>query len=271
MITDRPGFKDSGYRSFPVVSNPGPTENRHDRPRPVTGRPARVLWDDDPTWRSPLRSRSRSKSRIQLSRAAPAGHAGQPGPRGGDADPQRDQFRPARRHGTAVWLILSSRAAERSTPRSRWIPCSTARATTGMCGLTACPMSSATAIGLTDQGQWPPLRSADDPARPVRAGALLRSTLGELGQPPAAESHDRIDGRARSHRQSAYARWKTRSSTSSTSADIPSTRARASVIPARILGLVDKIRVPQGPRDHGGRIAPRSTSSTRRTVRSSIR
>ena len=78
---------------------------------------------------------------------------GSPLPRGRDTHSQRGRTSSCsagtgRRSG---WSSPSP-ARARSTPKSRWTRCSTARATTGTSGSTACPRSSATATGSTGPG-----------------------------------------------------------------------------------------------------------------------
>ena len=126
-------------------------ESRTDTASPVPGGPDLSSVDDDRSCRSPPPGRGRSarleytyRDRMLLVTR------GSPLARRRDPHAQRGQLRPAlpARDRRSGWCSPSP-ARARSTPRSRWTRCSTARATTGTSGSTACPRSSATAIGST--------------------------------------------------------------------------------------------------------------------------
>ena len=167
---------------------------------------------------------------------------GSPLPLGAVKMPNGVNFALVCRHGTAVWLVLSEPCdGARSTPRSRSTPSTIAPATTGTSGSTACRRNSATATGSTGPGTTAtgsiPGTSCSTPTRGRSRAAGPGGLSGDLPRRSLMnESMIERDGAS-----IPGSRWKTRSSTSCTSAATRSIPPRASAIPGTFAGLAEKI------------------------------
>ena len=181
--------------------------------------------------------------RVSISRPDADGHPGQPAARWArHRRPTGSTSSLICRHGTAVWLVLSEPCDGEIYAEIPLDPLlQSHRRPLARPGRRPARGVLLRLPGRRPRGQRPSLRSREHPARPVRAGALVRPALGDRRRPAPAQPDDRIDDRSRRASSIRARRWKTRSSTSCTCAATRSTRARASSIPGTYRGLVEKI------------------------------
>ena len=167
---------------------------------------------------------------VSVPRSNLDGEAGAPAAAGRHADAGRRQLRPdlPARHGGLAGPLRAVRPRRRRRDPAR-PAATTAPATTGTSGSTACPRSSATATGSTG-----PRATATATTRsivlldPAPRALSCGRPWGTERQPAPPQPGERGDGRARRTTSTRASRSRTRSSTSCTSAASPSTRPRAS-------------------------------------------